>query len=366
MGDGQGQLVGKQRGYALLAVMTLARDPWQPDLKMVAAHLVAVRRALRQARAAGAPAYVLEGYRAEVQRCERLLANPPTARPRRLDELSRRAIIHAFTKGAKGSRATSGARVVGLEVFTGLPLYVPNVPSGLPPEEAECLEAAIWVRQFSEWAQILAGRWKLHEPRHQAALSRVAEAWECSRDEAKLRLSQLGLLEAMASAGDPWRGRVGSGKASGMVEVVPKEAGVIGQLKWLAQEALECAKRALQENDTRVHRPRPEVGWPRDQETGKPRDWPALVTRTRGKYVVPEPAPTVEQAMVNEAAVRERLAEVHEVARGKESEKLDALRRHLRAGCDLTVARRRAARDLGVNENAIDLTLSRLRKRCGL
>jgi hypothetical protein len=72
---------------------------------------------------------------------------------------------------------------------------------------------------------------------------------------------------------------------------------------------------------------------------------------------------SAEDALVAEETARERVAAIYEAARGKEAQKLDALLRHLRAGHDPTEARRLAAEDLGVQVNAIDLTLSRLRKR---
>lgn len=342
----------------------MAHSPWQPDPEKVAARLEAVREALRKAREAGSPAYVLERYGEEIRRIERLLVEPQPE-PRCLDDLSNRAIIHALTKGVDSQIAPSGAKRTLLSDLTGLPVSLPNVPSGLPEDETKRLEAAASVEMFSEWAETLAGRWKLHEPRHEKALACVADRWECSPAEAKLRLAWVGLLVAMASAGDPWSGRIGSGKGSGKVDAVPKEAGVIGQLKWLSQEALGCAMRALEDEDERVSRPEREVAWPSDPETGEALDRPSQVLVTRGEQVVYEPCHHAEEAIVAADSARERLADIYEAARGKEPEKLEALLLYLRSGCDFTEARRRAAEDLGVNENAIDLTLSRLRKRLG-
>jgi hypothetical protein len=196
---------------------------------------------------------------------------------------------------------------------------------------------------FSEWAETLADRWKLHSPHLQAALDHVAGQWGCTPDAAKLRLARLGLLEAMASRADTWSGRIGSGAGSGKVEAVPEEAGFIGQLKWLAQESLAYAKQALEDEDELVYRPGGEADL--------------------GELSMVDPNPSPEDAIVAEESSRERLADVYEAAHGRESEKLDALRHHLGSGCDFTEARRLAAEDLGIQENAIDLTLSRLRKR---
>jgi hypothetical protein len=179
----------------------MERDPWQPDPEEMAARLEGFRGALRRAQEAGAPAYLLERYMREIGRIERWLAEPqPEPEPRpALDDLSRRALIHAFTKGLNSQPAPSGAMEVGLEELADLPLYIPNVPSGLPPDEEERLEAATWAETFSEWTEILAGRWRLHGALP-AALARVANRCDCSHAEVKLRLARLGLLEAMASA----------------------------------------------------------------------------------------------------------------------------------------------------------------------
>jgi hypothetical protein len=332
--------------------MSMERNPWQPDPEKVAARLEGVKAALEYAQQVGAPPEVLDRYREEIQDIERWLAEPQPE-PQPLDDLTRQTLIHAFSKGMSDG-TPGGIWRIGLADITGLPLSVPNVPAGLPPDEAERWEAQAWIEQFSQWAEILAARWKLHDPRHGEVLARIAARRGSSREATKLRLVWIGMLEALELAGESWSGRVGSGTGSAKVETVPQEAGSIGQLKWFAQEALRRASLALlQDEDERVHRPAGEADLPSGAEE-------------RMEDLTPNPEAALvaaEDALVAEETTRERVAAIYEAARGKEAQKLDALLRHLRAGHDPTEARRLAAEDLGVQVNAIDLTLSRLRKR---
>jgi hypothetical protein len=267
----------------------------------------------------------------------------------RLDPLSAQALVYALAQGVDESQRApgGGARRTSLAELTGLPYYVPNVPVGLPAEESERLEAEVQAAMFDEWARILADRWKLqHGGNSQRwdALTRVAKRWRCSRDEAKLRLIRIGLLEAAASAGEPWSGRIGSGQGSGNVDAVPADAGVIGSLRWVAQETIARAKLALDDEDDQVARPSGEADWP----SGELKD----------------PTPGPEAAIEAEESAREQMADLFEAARPSERQKLDAVLRHLRDGEEnLVEAKRRAAEDLGVSPNAINVAFSRLGSR---
>lgn len=348
----------------------MTKNPWAPDPDKVAERLEQVRKALETARKTGAPDHVLDNYRDEIEHCERLLAEPQEE-PSAMDPLTVRTLIHYFSQRTDSASGGSpkGARTASLQEITGLPLLVSSLPAGLPREEEEQLEASIWTELFEHWCEILVARWKLHESGERAAARRVASAWSCPLDEAKARLVRSGLLDAMACARDDWSGRVGSGQGSSKVEAVPAHAGPIGGLKWLAQMALSCARERLRDTDPVVRHSDSEVELPRDPDSGQPFELRSPEWRRKGDQFDLVPVDQSSRGsspldpILAEEAAREKLDSVYAVAVGKESEKLDALRYHLHQGKDFTEARSLAARDLGVKENAIDLTISRLRKR---
>lgn len=324
-----------------------------PDPEKLAAHLKGVRAALDRAREAEAPETRIRAYEGEIGRIEQLLGELRRGdlsrwETRSADDLTKRALRWSLPDPDPDGPAQQ-------HPTPGLPLLIPNVPRGLTPEETERHETRAWMGIYRYWADFLAGRLKLHAPEEREAMKRLIRQYGLPRKRLKQMLAGLGLQDAMNAADEPTRIRVGSGEGSGYVrdesgavaEAPPTSYRLIGGLVWLAQEALARAKRLLLElGDVAPEDPTEEVARSH-AETSEALDR----------------APDALDALVAEEATQERLADLYAATRGRENEKLDALLAHLEDGCTMPEARKRAAKDLGVSPKAIDMTLSRLRRR---
>lgn len=232
------------------------------------------------------------------------------------------------------------------EDIPGLPYFVPIIPTGLPAEDAERALARAWAEILIFWAETLGARWKIRGEEENELLRRLARESQCNRETMKFQLSFVGLLDALSSLDEPWRGRVGSGKGSRKLEAVPREAGVLGQMTWLAQESLARAKLALNGyGDPATVRP--------DEETDS----------LDVSYIDARQRPGVTD-VADLARRGPSLAETIDAATPRQAEIVEAVSGHLLGDCeDILAAKKCAARDFGISLEAIDMSLLRLARR---
>lgn len=194
-------------------------------------------------------------------------------------------------------------------------LSAPNSGYALQPEKPD-----LW----SLLVVLLTAKWKLHDPENRKRLGELAAKWGVKRNQAKLQLIDLGLRATLASVDELTRIRIGSGEGSfylrqNTVEIRKTEDGrhyvtrgqtthippsslsSEAQFPYLGQEALRQAKEWLPRltAESEDLRPKEEVRWPTDPETGEPLE-------------VPDPdAPLPDDALLGEE--NERTVEFDEV-----------------------------------------------------
>jgi hypothetical protein len=238
-----------------------------------------MQRARDRARVAGAPPRVLARYDAEVERLRAWIADgapvpPPYVPADELDELTRRALV--YDAGRTFDPDPDAPASLSLDLPGGLPLGLPD--AGL--SDAERLRS--WGGLVHEWVRQIAKGLATGDPEERKALAVIVDhpppgvrrkGWTPSR--ARLLYAYRGLREAMADADQPWRGRIGSGENSAIVDGTPADAGIVGAMKWLQQEAPKYARAALLDHAAEYADPNRrdlrdplEVDWPADHETG--------------------------------------------------------------------------------------------------
>jgi hypothetical protein len=340
-------------------------------------HLDGLRRALTRARDHGAPEHIITQYESEVARVERLLAEggakdpepiPPEQRhadsvlgialrkkmPAQKDPVAEaweRRIRELVEAGAEPDiwpeelRSYVSDAPATVSETPGLPLSIPSVPSGLPPEEAREREHRALLAIWRRWVETLKRGLKLRRKRR-AALRRLAAERGEDPEVTKRWLAHIGLHSAVRMLDEPTEDRIGSGPASGQPKnvagqiepVIPAEEPILAQLVWLAQKAKAQAVTFL---DTLAPAPETE-GREGDVD-------PDTQASTR---------PTALDAIIAEED-RQRLRDrLYAAAVGKEAEKLERFFHYYfldeEEGYSYREALRAAGSDLGVSEGTVE------------
>ena len=211
----------------------------------------------------------------------------------------------------------------------------------------------------SAWEELLAEASGLHELLYAPFALFGYESWQFTRGQSeRLRIT--------------------------LPEIVGLGRDAMGRRAWLEPLMAACAKRDVpaqrrhldslrqylallganvMTDGSPLHRSDREVAWPTNPDTGGLQDLPCIDPDTGDPTILaPNPVEILESAEAASHAA-EALDAIMAASRPKTIQKLDAVQHHLRAGCDLVEAKKRAAEDLGVKVDAINRAFSRAAKR---
>lgn len=335
-----------------------------PDPQMLGRHQEGLRRGLSrardEARSATDPdhqrmlAERIRSYRSEIRGSNQMLAELRAGDYSRwaqqpMDELTEIALRRLPDMEPDEDPDAPAA----IYATPGLPLLVPASD-----------DPRAWIMVLERWADALVGPggWKPKRAHKEdpyderKALRRVAEAWRIAPARAKWYLALIGLLSALTAADERWTGRVGRREASIWIrDVVPAEAGVMGGLVWLAQEALRRAREELRAVYQDI------------EGRGDAKSADAL-DRERGPDPAELPAPArhePEDALDAAEAAREKVADLIEQQRRQETrETLRDLVEHMRGQeCGIDEAIDAVGASSGRGPDSIRRTLRRLARR---